>query len=224
MTLQALMQKHGSDKAEHGYCEFYERRFAPFRESATAVMEIGVYRGASLRAWLEYFPNAHIYGIDDGAWQKKWDLGTGQERATVLLSDQSSRGALACVTSRLPEQMDLVLDDGGHTMWGQQVSLGTLIHTVKPGGLYVVEDLFSSFQTIMAYRNRDGSVAQAYASGCDYPLTTTHDVLDNWPDVKSDYMTQDEWDALVAKVADVEIFDRDGDHNHSTAVLEVKDD
>lgn len=217
--LNDLMKKYGSDKADHGFCEFYESFFGPIRESAKTFLEIGVYYGASMRAWLDYFPNAMIYGIDDARWQQTWDFGT--DRAGIALADQASRIDLAGFIENICPEYDIVLDDGSHTMWGQQVSLACLLPAVKVGGFYVVEDLNSSAYPVASYSSK-GKILQRYATGCDFPLTTTLDVLDQWPNLKSDYMTQDEWDYLVAHVANVDIFDRDGDHMHSTAVLEVK--
>ena len=218
--LNDLMKKYGSDKTEHGYCEFYESFFATIRESVTAMLEIGVFKGASMRAWLDYFQNADVYGIDDGRWQREWDFGT--DRAHVWLSEQVSRSCMATLVKKIGQPLDIVLDDGGHTMWGQQCSLACLLPAVKPGGLYVVEDLFTSFQDVTVYRTDGGTVMQVAATGCDFPLTTTYEVLSRWPDVKSDYMTQDEWDYLVAHVANVTISDEGERHQHSTAVLEVK--
>lgn len=40
---------------------------------------------------------------------------------------------------------DLVIDDGGHSMEQQIVSLERLWPAVKPGGLYVIEDLQTSY-------------------------------------------------------------------------------
>ena len=171
-----------------------------------------------MRVWREYFPNARILGIDDGRWQKNWSIPGG--RAHVWLADQADRTAMARVLAEADGPLDVVLDDGGHTMWQQQVSLACLLPGVRSGGLYVVEDLHSSFRpTIGYYEGR--KYVQLYATGSDFPLTTTHEVISKWPDVKSDYMTQDEWDIAVSLVGEVDIFDRDGDHKHITAVLEV---
>ena len=216
--LDALMRKYGSDKADHGYCEFYEGHFAPIRESVKAFLEIGVFKGASARAWLDYFPVARVLGLDDGHFRAKWSFGT--DRAQVYIGDQGARSSLKVVAGDNPGGFDIVLDDGSHTMWGQQVSLAGLLPSVKTGGLYVLEDLHTSFSPVVGYRWPNG-VLYGYATGCDFPLTTTHEVLSKWPDVKSDYMTQDEWDYCVAHVGKVEIFDRDNDKKHMTAVLEV---
>ena len=219
MTLNDLMAKYGSDKAAHGFCEFYESFFAPVRESVRAFLEIGVYYGASMRAWLDYFENAKVYGIDDARWQRGWNFGT--DRAEVALADQGSRIDLAAVLETVCSVFDIVLDDGSHKMWDQQVSLARLLPAVRPGGYYVVEDLQSSFHPVASY-SAEGKTLLRYATGSDFPLTTTHEVLSNWPDVKSDYVTQDEWDYCVAHIGSVEIFDRDGDHKHMTSIVEVK--
>jgi len=39
------------------------------------------------------------------------------------------------------DNFDIIIDDGGHTMKQQQISLKYLFNAVKPGGYYVLEDL-----------------------------------------------------------------------------------
>ena len=39
---------------------------------------------------------------------------------------------------------DVILDDGGHAMDHQQVSLGFLFQYIKPGGIFIIEDIHSS--------------------------------------------------------------------------------
>lgn len=42
-------------------------------------------------------------------------------------------------------RFDIIIDDGGHTMNQQLVSLKTLLSSVRPNGIYVIEDLETSF-------------------------------------------------------------------------------
>jgi hypothetical protein len=44
-----------------------------------------------------------------------------------------------------PNRFDIIIDDGGHTMNQQKVSIDTLIAAVPPGGFYVIEDLETSY-------------------------------------------------------------------------------
>lgn len=142
MMLDALGLKHGTDKASSGmgYLERYEQYLAPIRNNHVTVLEIGVYNGASLGLWSEYFSNnkTRIYGLDvmDKA---QYD----SKRVKTVIGSQSSRPDLRRLVKRVPH-FDLIIDDGGHTMKQQQVSLGFLFWYLAPGGLYVIEDLVTS--------------------------------------------------------------------------------
>ena len=142
-TLHDLALKHGTDKARHGYCPFYERVFGPNRDGVTRLLEIGVRDGASLRMWLDYFPNAHIYGLDNGNMGDPglWPRG---DRVTIFAGDQGCVPDLWGVALRIGGLLDIILDDGGHTMWQQQLSLAALWPSLKPGGFYVIEDTHTS--------------------------------------------------------------------------------
>jgi hypothetical protein len=43
------------------------------------------------------------------------------------------------------KQFDIIIDDGGHTMTQQKTSLMILVSLVRSGGLYVIEDLETSY-------------------------------------------------------------------------------
>ena len=74
-TLPHLGRKHGTDKYEHGYLSVYAERFDPLRSSVRSILELGVFYGASLKMWRDYFAAATVVcGIDDfsgilGAWR-----------------------------------------------------------------------------------------------------------------------------------------------------------
>src|SRR5690349_7888933 len=63
MTLDELAIKYGSDKSskEHGYMNFYENILP---KSPTSILEIGILKGASMRVWKDYFPEAKLFGLD----------------------------------------------------------------------------------------------------------------------------------------------------------------
>ena len=147
-----------TDKASdsHGFTEVYERFFSPMRDEPILILEIGIDQGGSLLAWKEYFPKARIFGIDilDRSSMES-------DRIRTFVADQSKRDQLGAFLAKYPGPYDIVLDDGGHSMEQQQVSLGYLFPHVKPGGLYVVEDVHTSLPAFYPYKgfrvDADGS-------------------------------------------------------------------
>ena len=224
MNLAALFKKYGSDKFDHGFAPFYERFFRPVREEVKSVLEIGVADGASIRAWLDYFPNARIFGMDADATREdrygnrgKWPQES--DRFLAFEGDQANRGHLQRILEWGP--WDIVIDDGGHTMEQQQVSLGVLFpHTHM---FYVVEDLHTSFMDeITIYEG--GKPVRSYPTGATL-APTTHELLEALIERKGIIgggMSLDEGVALLKARPNINIFDRDGDHKHMTSVLEVR--
>jgi hypothetical protein len=142
-SLNSLCEKFKTDKCNgpggHGYVEVYELFFYPIRNVAKKIAEIGIETGSSLHLWREYFPHATIYGIDI---DDKSNLDS--ERIKTFVGDQSKKEDLQKFITKYGSNFDFILDDGGHSMEQQQISLGFLFKHVKPGGYYIIEDLQTS--------------------------------------------------------------------------------
>lgn len=141
------------DKWLH-YFEIYHRHFGRFRGASPVVVEIGVYQGGSLEMWRDYFgPGARIVGVDlDPACAS-----FAGESIEVLIGDQADRAFLAELRRRLPH-IDILVDDGGHTMEQQLVTFEELYPHIQPLGVYLCEDLHTSYHADWGggYR-RDGT-------------------------------------------------------------------
>ena len=126
----------------HHYFEIYHRHFQRFRGKSPVVLEIGVFHGGSLQMWRDYFgEGAKIIGIDIDPRCRQFE----DDATTVLIGDQSDPGFLAQVRSRFPH-IDIIIDDGGHTMTQQITSLGELYPHLQPRGIYVCEDVHTAYQ------------------------------------------------------------------------------
>lgn len=55
--------KHGASKGDD-YLDVYEANFSGIRDSVKNILELGVQGGGSLKMWQDYFPNAHVFGVD----------------------------------------------------------------------------------------------------------------------------------------------------------------
>jgi hypothetical protein len=124
----------------HHYFEIYHRHFAAFRGRAPVVVEIGVQHGGSLQMWRDYFgPGARIVGIDVDPRCKQFE----DESTTILIGDQADRRFLAEVRERVPH-IDILIDDGGHTMTQQIATFEELYPHIQPNGIYLCEDIHTS--------------------------------------------------------------------------------
>ncbi len=128
------------DKWQH-YFEIYHRHFERFRGKSPLVVEIGVFHGGSLQMWRNYFgPGARIVGIDTNPACRQFE----DDATTILIGDQADRGFLAQVRERFP-RVDILIDDGGHTMVQQITTFEELYPHVQPHGVYLCEDLHTSY-------------------------------------------------------------------------------
>jgi hypothetical protein len=137
MTLLEIGTRNGSDKPG-GVFRWYDGMFTPFRErGAVSILEIGIKSGKSLRTWRDWFGSSasRIVGLDINP----KDFYGDDKGFTRLVADQSSRESLSSALGS--QDFDIIIDDGSHMLTHQQISLGHLFPRVRPGGLYIIEDL-----------------------------------------------------------------------------------
>lgn len=136
--LDALGLHHGTDKATfHGYCNFYEQHLPAHVDR---LLEIGVMDGNSLRMWREYYPGASaIVGMDN----RPVPAVPG---ADVWLGD-ATKPADLMAAGAFGAPWDVIIDDGSHMTQDQQDTFAYLWPAVRPGGVYVIEDLHTSFMS-----------------------------------------------------------------------------
>lgn len=125
----------------HHYFEVYERHFSKYKGKDITFLEIGIYHGGSLQLWKNYFgKGSRIYAIDINPDCKKFE----SDNVKVFIGSQEDREFLQKVKASIPE-LDILLDDGGHTMKQQIVSFEELYDKVKEDGVYACEDVHTSY-------------------------------------------------------------------------------
>jgi len=128
----------------HHYFEIYERHFDSYRDRPIRMLEIGVFRGGSLRMWKQYFhPESIIVGVDIDKSCKEQER--ADENVFVRIGSQADPEFLARVTEEFGP-FDIILDDGSHKTHHQNISFGALFRSsLKDGGCYMVEDMHSNY-------------------------------------------------------------------------------
>ncbi len=94
--------------------------------------------------WEHFFEQADLYFIDilKDCFKKH---GKDLKRSKFFQVDQSNKDQLDSFIRTVGGKFDIIVDDGGHTMEQQITSFELLFPHVKSGGIYVVEDLHTSY-------------------------------------------------------------------------------
>ena len=123
------------------YFEIYDRHFSRFRGTDVHIVEFGVSQGGSLQMWKKYFgPNSKIFGIDINPHCKKIE----ERQIEIFIGDQEDRRFLHSLTEKIP-RIDILIDDGGHTMKQQINTYDELFSYIDENGVYLCEDLHTSY-------------------------------------------------------------------------------
>ena len=204
-TLKEIGTRYKTDKATvHKFTALYEDYYSSFRNEKVKILEIGIYMGASLKMWHEYFPNGMIYGMDDCSiidcnltpeFIKKME----NDRIKTFIGDQSNREHLKKFINEHGGEFDTIIDDGYHFQAHQQVSLGFLFPYVKSKGIYVIEDLCP------LNRTKEGWGLKDFVNFSD----NTNNILEGFNltgKIVSPYMTKDEMDYLNQCIEEIKIY------------------
>lgn len=127
--------KYITDKYAHGYIsEFYDEKFSPKRNDVKNVLEVGIAGGGSILLWRDFFTNATIHGVDVG----RCPYTENQERIVNHITNAYSTNF---VNQFEKESFDIVIDDGPHTLDTWMFFIQYYLPLVKPGGIFVIEDI-----------------------------------------------------------------------------------
>ena len=122
------------------YFDIYERHFSRFVGKSPTMLEIGVFRGGSLKMWQEYFgPGTRIVGLDIDPKCAQY----AEDDIEVVIGSQDDPALLDDVLSRY--DFDIVLDDGSHLMKHLNASFDLIYNRMSPTGVYMAEDLHTCY-------------------------------------------------------------------------------
>jgi hypothetical protein len=141
-SLTKLGQIFGTDKVDalhtrNGltYTDIYAKYLDSWRLRRFTLLELGVFRGDSLRMWNTFFPRANVVGLDLAP--------IAAERARefdVTVGSQADPEVLGGILQRHPD-IRLVVDDASHITELTLASFRYLFPRLPSGSLYIIEDL-----------------------------------------------------------------------------------
>ena len=139
-SYRAFLNSPLSSRKYSTYFPIYDSILSQYIGKKIIFVEIGVQDGGSLIFWQDFFgPNARIIGIDLDPRAKRFEK-FGFE---IFIGDQASVNFWANFINQVGN-VDIVLDDGGHTYLQQIVTVESLATHINDGGLIMVEDAHTS--------------------------------------------------------------------------------
>lgn len=139
--LTELGLKYNTDKAFfHLFTSFYNTYFEKYLDKPIRILELGIFKGGSLKMLGEYFKHSTIYGIDinDDSVNKCYGDNIITYHCSQVDSDKLN-------TLFKNMKFDIIIDDGSHITSHQQKSLGFLFPFLHEDGIYICEDLHTSY-------------------------------------------------------------------------------
>ena len=175
-------QEHLKIHKWHHYFDIYHNHFQRFRGKSVRLLEIGVASGGSLQMWKHYFgEKAIVFGVDIRPRSKSLE----EDRIKIFIGDQSKREFLLELRKELGS-VDILIDDGGHTMAQQINTFEVLYELVDADGVYLVEDLHTSYWSEFGGGVRRGGTFIERAKGLVDSLHAWHS---RSPDFSPDRIT-----------------------------------
>ena len=140
-----------ADSDKHFWHRYTETYLAAFAKLGTVrrILEFGVHHGASIRWLRSRFQQAEIVGVDILPVQPTWPQDAG---LTYRVVDQADRTAVADMLADAGS-FDLMIEDGSHVPQHQVNCLVEGLRRVRPGGLYILEDICTSHPLQAAFRH-----------------------------------------------------------------------
>ena len=174
-----IWKKFEGGHKKYSYFELYDRLFSEFTGRKPNVLEIGVYKGASIRAWREFFgQGSTIVGIDINPECAQFD---GVDQGVhVRIGDQSDPSFLKKLHDEFGA-FDIIMDDGSHLTHHVIATFNyAFLHCLAEGGIYFIEDLNTSYWK--DYRTSEYSAMDMVLSLCEmthqfYHEHTYHDYM-----------------------------------------------
>lgn len=129
------------------YFSSYDRHFSRFRDKNLTFLEIGVQSGGSMLMWRWYFGEGFRYiGIDINDQTRKF----ASPWSEIIIGDTGSKEFWRNFKATHANiRLDILLDDGGHSMNQQITTFEEMYDFVtNDGGIYACEDLHTSYSSM----------------------------------------------------------------------------
>ena len=141
----------------HGYGNFYEKYFDKIKNKNLNILEIGSFYGNASASLFFYFKNSFLYAADIFPDLFRYK----STRVKNFFVDSSNEVSLEENIINIPIMFDIIIEDASHSFKDQIISLFLLFKKIKPGGLFIIEELdFPDTRNDMNLKNEKPSLRE----------------------------------------------------------------
>jgi hypothetical protein len=142
--LSKIFEKNKCDKKEHMYYKVYEPYLESKREESLKILEVGIFKGASIDSWHDYLPNAELYGIDIFTRLKPEEVpALKKDRVFWINGDSMNSSIQDKIKNEWGDvKFDVIIDDGLHTPEANAKTFKNLVSFLKDDGVFYIEDVW----------------------------------------------------------------------------------
>ena len=157
ISYKAFMASPYRSIKHESYFEVYDRLLSKYIGKEITFVEIGVLDGGSLFMWRDFFgEKARIIGIEINEGAKVWE----SHGFEIFIGSQSDPDFWEKFYEQVGE-VNVVLDDGGHTYRQQIITVECALPHMVEDGIIIVEDTYTSYQSEYGYPSKYSFVKYA---------------------------------------------------------------
>lgn len=126
----------------HSYLDVYHELLEPYRLKAKNILEIGLFTGARLKIWKEYF-NGDVHGIDcdeqphGGMADLRPMIQSGEYNIHIMDAMDKTKAKKEFGKTKF----DVIIEDAGHSLESQVEIYSVFKSFLSGDGIYIIEDV-----------------------------------------------------------------------------------
>lgn len=122
----------------HGYSKYYEKYFYELKNQNLNILEIGSFYGNASAALFFYFKNSKLFAGDIYP-----DLFRYRSRRikNFYVNSSEEKSIQDNIIHKFNNNFDIIIEDAGHSLKDQIISLFILFKKLNTGGLFIIEEL-----------------------------------------------------------------------------------
>jgi len=142
MSLVELVDNTRTDKnTDHALLPVYDDLLINKKHTARNVLEVGIFKGGSIKLWRDYFPNATIHGIDIMEPNESWDDIKDDPNIILHSSTDAYNESFVVKLIASGTRFDFILDDGPHELEKLKRFVRLYSWLLAPDGILIIEDI-----------------------------------------------------------------------------------